>query len=1189
MNLTKTAISRPTAILMLILALVVLGLQGYTRMPAELNPKVDFPYVSVFTTYNGAGPSEIETLISKPIEDAVSSVSGVKNITSVSQQGVSSVSIEFYLGTDLDVAASDVREKVDGVRRVLPDDADAPTISKADANSDPILYFAMRSSTGRSSRDLRDLADNTVKDYLGQVPGVAAVYVTGGDVREIQVSLDRSRLDALGLTVSEVATALAAQNLNVPSGNITEGNRYYSVRVIDEFKSATEIASTRLSFAGKNGSADRTVLISDLGTVRDTVLERTSNAGIAERGAGEADTAKLPNTSDTVSLAIVKTSDGNTVQAAEGVKKQLEALKRIVPADVAFTTTTDQSEEVQENLNDVIVTLALGAFLAVVIVYVFLHNLRGTAIVALAIPTSIISTFLVMYALGFTLNTMTLLGLSLAVGILVDDSIVVLENIFRHLAMGETPQEAAVNGRSEIGLAAVIITLVDVVVFVPVAFMGGIVGQFFRSFGITVAVATLFSLLMSFTLAPMLASRWYRKGEQVEVATGFFGAVNRFYERLEHGYRRALVWALHHRGTVIFIGNLLLVLVILWMAQAGKGAGAVSAGFTLAALILVGSVAITAVSLLRNRSAVRPGARRNWVFEPMLVGGIAAGISVLVALGAGTLGKPLGFRFAPGQDQAQVQLTVELPAGASIAATTRILKQVEDKVRDMPDVKYIETSAGATAAGGFRGGGNTGTQYGQVRLTLKDKLGTLDRIQFWKDSSDLRPRTDVAVAEEVRKRIAPIPGAKIVAAEVSGFNGAAAPVQIQLSGPNLEELVADANKIQQVLENTPGVLSPDISYKASQPEVQVRLDRQKAADLGLSVQQVSQGLQDAVQGNINAKFRDDASGNQYDIRVQYAKLDRSSIADVGTVIVGNRDGSPIRVSDVASVIEGRGPVKIDRRNRQRQVTVSAYLAPGKVIGNMQQVIDPQIKKLNLGRATYSWQGEANSLSEEGTYLIAALGLAILLVYMLMAALFNNVLYPFIIMLSIPQALVGGLLALLISGIPLSIIAMIGVIMLMGLVTKNAILLVDFANTLRSRGYRREDALTEAGPTRLRPILMTTLAQIFGALPIALALGRGSEFRQPLGVVIIGGLTLSALLTLLVIPCTYTVFDDISNWFGRLGRRRSKDIEGLYGGGGSGGSNGGGSSNGNGNGATPTLTRPRGSGFATSSSRAKTAD
>jgi HAE1 family hydrophobic/amphiphilic exporter-1 len=1129
---------------MLITALIVLGLQGLTRTPAELNPKVDFPFVSVFTTYQGTGPAEMETLVSKPIEDAVSSVSGVKNVTSVSQEGVSVVSIEFYLGTDLDVAASDVREKVDGVRRALPEDADAPTITKANTSSEPIMYLAMRSTAGRSTRDLRDIADNQVKDFLGQVPGVASVLISGGDVREINLALDKSRLDAYGLTVSDIAQAIRASNLNVPAGRVTEGNRDYSVRLVGEFETPQEIQSLRLQFPGKNGSPDRTLFVSDLGTVRDTIAERTESATLGERPDRN---QPVPVSSDTVSLVIQKTSEGNTVQAAEGVKKQLETMKRVLPADLVFTTTTDQSQRVEENLEDVEVSLVLGALLAVSIVYLFLHNLRGTFIVALAIPTSIMATFLVMYSLGFTLNTMTLMGLSLAVGILVDDSIVVLENIYRHLQMGETPEEAALNGRQEIGLAAVTITLVDVVVFVPVAFMGGIVGQFFRSFGVTVAVATLFSLFVSFTLAPMLASRWYRKGENVEAHSGFFGAINRFLERVNHGYRRALVWALHHRGTVLFTGNLLLVLVILWMGNAGKGPSSVGTGIGLAAILMTGAAVITLVNAFRNSRAPKlaPGQFRNSVYEPLVTAGLASVVAVVAMFLAGTVGKPLGFRFAPGQDQSQVALSVELPAGASLEATNRVLRQIEDRVREMPEVKFIETSAGASRAGGFRGGGQTGTQYGSIRLTLYDKMGNLDKVQFWKDRSHLRVKTDVMIAEEVRAKMKDIPGATIRASEVSGFNGSQAPVQIQLTGPNLNDLVSGAKKVQKALHETPGVLSPDISYKATKPEVQVILDRQRVADYGLSLQQAAQGLQDAIQGNTQAKFRDESTGEQYDIRVQYADLDRGSVADVGNVVIGARSGVPIRIADVARVIEGRGPTAIDRRNRQRQVTVSAYLAPGKVIGNMQQVIDPKIKALQakgeFGKATYEWQGEANTMAEEGQYMVAALGLAVLLVYMLMAALFNNLLYPFIIMLTIPQALVGGLLGLLVSGISLSIIAMIGVIMLMGLVTKNAILLVDFTNTLRARGYRREDALTEAGPTRLRPILMTTLAQILGALPIALALGRGAEFRQPLGIVIIGGLLLSSLLTLLVIPCSYTVFDDISNWFGRVIFRRKIDM------------------------------------------------
>ena len=1134
MGLTKLAIKRPVAILMLFAALLVLGFQGFSRMPAELNPRIDFPYVSVFTTYAGAGPQEIETLVTKPIEDAVSSVSGVKNVTSVSQTGVSSVSIEFYLGTDLDIAASDVREKVDGVRRALPDDADSPTISKANTSSEPILYLAMRSTTGRASRDLRDIADRTVVDRLGQVPGVAAVFITGGDVREVRVALDRARLDAYGLTLSEVATAIRTQNLNVPSGRVTEGNREYAVRVIGEFTSVDEIRDLRLQFEGRNGAADRTILLSDLGTVTDTVVERTQRATLSERVNGE---KALPPGSDTISLVVQKTSEGNTVQAAEGVKKQLEDLRRLLPADVEFTVTNDQSVRVEENLTDVQVSLGLGALLAVMIVFLFLHNLRGTFIVALAIPTSIIATFLVMYSLGFTLNTMTLLGLSLAVGILVDDSIVVLENIYRHLAMGEPPQEAALNGRGEIGLAAMIITLVDVVVFVPVAFMGGIVGQFFRSFGITVAVATLFSLLVSFTLAPMLAARWYQKGENIEAKSGAFGAINRFYERLEHAYRRSLGWAIRHRGTVIFVGNLLLVQVILWMASAGSGTARLPVAIGFGVILLVGAALITGVNLLR---------KRGFSAEPLVVAGIGAAVTFGTVLAAGAVGQPLGFRFAPGQDQAQVSLTVELPAGSSLAATNRVLAQIEDRVRDLEDVKYIESAAGASRAGGFQGGGKTGTNYGQIRLTLNDKFGNLDRITFWKDHSELRRRSDVDVAQQVRRLVADIPGAQIRTAEVSGFAGAQAPVQIEFTGPDLDELVAVTDKVRDRIGQVPGILSPDTSFDAAKPEVQIRLDRDRAADLGLSVSQVATALRDAVEGNIDAKFRD--AGEEYDIRVQYNELDRNSVPSVGSVIVGNRDGAPIRVADVAEIIEGRGPTQIDRKNRLRQITVSAYLAPGLVIGNMQQKLNPVVQQMEqqkeLGRTNYRWGGEANTMGEEFPFLIAALGLAILLVYMLMAALFNNLLYPLIIMLSIPQALVGGLLGLLVTGTPLSIIAMIGVIMLMGLVTKNAILLVDYTNTLRARGYRREDAIQEAGPTRLRPILMTTLAQILGALPIALALGRGAEFRAPLGIVIIGGLLLSSLLTLLVIPATYTVFDDISGFFSRVVFRRRADVESL---------------------------------------------
>lgn len=1114
MSLTQLSIKRPIAILMLFAVLTILGLQGLLKMPAEQDPRIDFPFISVSTVYPGAGPGEIETLISKPIEDAVFSVNGIKNVTSVSQQGISIVAIEFQLGVDVDTAAADVRAKVDSVRRALPQSADVPLIGKFDTGSAPIMFLAVRSSSGRDSREIRDLCDRTIKDRLSQVAGVAAVNVIGGDKREIGIQLDRGKLDALGLTVSDVVNAIRAQNLNLPAGRVTESVRDYAVRVVGEFKDANEIAE--LEFTAQLPSGPKSIRLKDIADVRDSARERTESASLAKRD----DSGKITESTDTVTLSVQKISGGNTVDIARGIEKQIADAKVLLPADIEITTTSNQAKEVEENLLDVQHTLIIGAVLAVLIVYLFLHNLRGTMIVAIAIPASIVSTFLVMQALGFTLNSMTLLGLSLAVGILVDDSIVVLENIYKFLALGYPPDEAALKGRGEIGLAALTITLVDVVVFVPVAFMGGIVGQFFRSFGVTVAVATLFSLLVSFTLAPMLASKWYQQGFSDAPTSRFARSFDAFFHSLSARYRRTLHWALLHRGTVIFIGNMALVNIILWMVTAGSGSKALGTAVPLVGLQVAGGAILFGINRMRGK---RSG-------EPLIVGFIGAAVTFLVCSVSGAVGTPLGFRFAPGIDQSLVSLNVELPAGSSLERTNQTLRKIEQAVRDIPEIDYIELTAGSTSTGGFESQSSSGSNFGQVRLILGEPIGNLDRMQFWKDSTKLRRKSDVEVAEIVRARTKDIVGADVKTTEVSGFGGTAAPVQIIITGPDLSELLERASAVKDVLLKTDGILTPDVSYKPSKPEVRIVLDRRRAADYGMTVQQVAGVLRDAIEGNIESKLRID--GEQYDIRIQYQNLNRSSVSDVGNVIVGYRNGQSVRVRDIARIYEDRGPTKIDRRNRLRQVTVSAYLAPGKVIGNMQQAIDPQLAKINFGRASYSWGGEANTMAEEGVFMVSALLLAIGLVYILMAALFDNLLYPLVIMLSIPQALVGGLLGLLITGKPLSIIAMIGVIMLMGLVTKNAILLVDYTNNLRREGKDRFEALLESGPARLRPILMTSLAQILGAWPVAAALGRGSEFRQPLGIVVMGGLILSGLLTLLVIPCTYILFDDISQLFSR---------------------------------------------------------
>ncbi|MDH7570861.1 MAG: efflux RND transporter permease subunit, partial [Armatimonadota bacterium] len=526
-------------------------------MNVDLNPSVDIPYVTVTTVYPGAGPEEIETLVTKPIEDQVAAVNNVRNVTSTSQYGVSSVVLEFVMGTNIDVAFADVRQKVDAARQSLPRDANAPVVAKFDIQAMPVLYLGMTGD--RSVRELRYLADTLVKYRLAKVPGVGSVGVSGGEVREVRVSVHRDRLQAYGLTINDIVTAVQGANLNLPSGRITEGERDYDARVLGEFRSVEELRNLRVPIRRPTGSLLE-LRLADVADVTDTAAEPSEITRVYERD----ENGKMVG-GNSVGLVITKLSDANTVNVIEGVKKELEALKVDLPPGIRFVVSQDQSEYIKASLEDVNVSLILGAFLAVLVIFLFLHNVRGTIICAIAIPTSLVATFIPMHALGFTLNQMTMLGLSLVVGILVDDSIVVIENIYRHLRMGEGPREAAYNGRSEIGLAAITITLVDVVVFVPIAFMGGIVGQFFRQFGLTVAFSTLFSLLVSFTVTPMLASRWYRVGEEVEAKRGVFGALDRFYRSLDARYRVLLHWALQHRPHTVLggVGLLLAVLVLM--------------------------------------------------------------------------------------------------------------------------------------------------------------------------------------------------------------------------------------------------------------------------------------------------------------------------------------------------------------------------------------------------------------------------------------------------------------------------------------------------------------------------------------------------------------------------------------------------------------------------------------------------
>jgi HAE1 family hydrophobic/amphiphilic exporter-1 len=1124
MWLTRVSILRPVAISMFVLALVLLGYQSLQRTPVDLYPDISFPFVTVLTVYPGAGPEEVEDTVTKPIEDAVSGISNLKSVTSTSSEGVSVVGLEFYIGTNVDVAASDVRERVASTRRSLPRDIDDPVVRKFEVSAIPVVSLAM--SSPRPPVQLRKLADDVVKYRLGQLPGVAAATVAGGDVREIQVRVDKGRLDAYGLSISQINQILAAENLNIPAGTVKEPAREFAVRAVGQFPNARAIEDVRIPTPGG------TIRMRDIATVGDSVAER--------------DVYTRLNGNDTVAITIQKQSGANTVAVVDAVRSELERLtgKRyiepgfferlrparraaapILPKDVNITVAYDQSQFIKDTLAEVRNSLLLGALLAVLVVFFFLHTLRGTFIVALAIPTSLMATFVPVHFAGFTLNMMVLLAMSLSVGILVDDSIVVLENIYRHLSLGEPPREAAFNGRTEIGLAAITITMVDVVVFVPIAFMGGIVGQFFRQFGITVACATLFSLFVSFTLTPMLASRWAKREDVLLEEAGLkpahagagagnpgssgnpgpranpgglqrlYRRLDSFYSWLDRGYRRTLAWALDNRLAVMLIGPICLFGAVL-PAASGK-------------TDLVMSAIIVALSLA-GIILCRPSGRRA----------VAIVAGAVLILGH-AFKSPLGAEFMPRVDQGQFSLSAEMPAGTSLTASDRVVRRIEQALLDkkqFPEIKNVFATVGSSAAG-LVSAGSQGANYSELSVVLVDKTERKRTLwQVMEAAHDVGHALTVADIKTTSSGM--------------GGGGSDQPLQLELTSDDSDALLRVADRIEPLMAKVPGTTDVDISWRVGKPELRATVDRIRAASYGLTSAQIASALRTSIEGSTDTRLRE--AGKEYDIRVRLRPSDRRTPDDIADVIVGTTPAGPVRLREVANLRPESGPTKVDRKNRQRMVAVTGDVLPGYFLNNVRGEVDKAIQDVNLETVTARWGGEVEQQQESSGYLFSALFLSIGLVFILMAALFESLLSPFVIMFSLPMALVGGLLALIITNKSVSIVSMVGFIMLVGLVGKNAILLVDYTNTLRTRGYERNAAVLEAGPTRLRPILMTTLAMIFGMLPTALALGRGSEFRAPMAIAVIGGLILSTLLTLVFIPTLYTLVDDLARKMGLPG-------------------------------------------------------
>src|SRR5438105_557250 len=1027
MSISDVAIKRPVFTSMMALCLIVLGVLGAKRLGTDLYPDVTFPVVTVTTVYRGAGPGEIETQVVKPIEDAVAGISGIDKIHSFSRENSGVVFVQFKLSESLDRAVQEVRDKVALATGKLPKDADAPVISRVDIGAAPILTYA--ASAKLPSQRLRKLIEDRLQPALQQLEGVAEVRVTGGDVREIQVDVDLDKAKAAGTSPFEIAQRIGAENLNLPAGRLSLGPTELTVRTLGEFQNVEEIHDLPVA-TSKSGSQVR---LGEVARVTDGVVERRTIARL--------------NGQDSVIIEVVKQPGSNTVKVADAVKKALGPVSQTIGNGFKTTLLIDQSDIIRANAEEVYVALFFGGAMAVLIILLFLLDPRGTFISSLALPTSVIGTFFVMYVLGYTLNQMTLLALSLAIGLLIDDAVVVREAITHRLDKGEDPATAASKGTKEVGLAVLATTLTLVAVFVPVAFMPGIVGQFFKQFGLTISAAVLISLFISFTLDPMLSARLakQRKPGEVRKEVAVARALRLAFEATERGYERVLRLVLRHK----------------W----------ISFGVT---------------------------------------------VIVTVAIFAGTSG--LRSEFLAVEDRAQFIVDLQLPDSVSLDLSAQRELEAERALKTIPEVTDV---------------------YGIVGLNGEANKVKLRALLLPKKA---RKRGIVELKASAREALANLPATRVFVSDPPTIEGLGDffPVMVRLTGPDLKVLEQQGRYVADVLRSIPGTVDIKIDTNPPKPELAVAVDRTRAADLGLSSAQIATQLRLAIDGEVPAKLRE--GKDETDIRVRLAERDRNNPDRVRSMDLFSPRGVR-EVSDVASVAIQDGPSVIEHENRERQIGVYSQVGAGGALGEIAQKLQAQIKAHPLPPG-YSviYDGQMKTFGEQQDAFAGAFALAFVFIFLVLASQFESLKHPFTIMVSLPLALVGARLALLLTGKNQSLGAMIGIILLMGLVTKNAILLVDGALQNLREGHSIDEALALAGPRRLRPILMTSFAMAIGMVPTAIGTGTGSEFRSPMAIAVIGGVITSTALTLLVVPVIFAGVErmrlaSLGAFFANIFRRR----------------------------------------------------
>lgn len=1020
--LARFSVKKPVTITMMILIVIVLGVVSLSKLQIDLLPQMELPYVMVQTSYPGAGPEEIENLVTKPLEQTVATVENIEAVISYSNEGSSILLMQFGFGTDMDDIMLQLRENIDLIEGYLPDGTTSPIVAKLDPNSMPIIQLAV--SSNGSIVTTQKIAEDVISPRIERVEGTASAGVSGGLEQEVEIILKEEALKGYRLNSTYIAQMIQAANINLPGGTVKKGSNELTVRTIGEFKSIEEIRNLNIPLP-----AGGTVRLHDISEVNLANKDQTSITKLDGK--------------EVVQVSVMKQSDGNTVNVAKAVDKEIEKIKKEYP-DIKIATIFNQADYINFAIDNLINTAIQGGILAIIVLLVFLRSIKTTLVIALSIPISIITTFVILFFTDITLNMMTIGGLALGIGMLVDNSIVVLENIYRNRSLGMDRVTAAIDGTNEVSMAVTASTLTTVAVFIPIVFTGGLAATIFKDFALSIVIALASSLIVALTLVPMLSSKLVsvknlESEEAQEKKHGF----------LVVSYKKILSWSLRHR----------LITVAL-------------------------SIAMFVVSVL-----------------------------MVVSVGA---------EFFPATDEGMINVTVNMPAGSEVEDVDNVLKEVQSSIQEIPEVVSIFTSAGSSGVMSIGGGSNTGS----MSVILSDLA---DRDRSAKELSD-----------EIRKIAKDVPGAEISVSESSmmmmGMSSGA--ISISVKGDDIDVLKDIGDDFKDIIENVEGTREVATSYDDGIPQVQIVADRGIASQYGLTTAQIGSAISSTLSGSNVTKFKVD--GNELDVVLKGDNMYGLSMSLLEMLPIPTPTGSNVPLSEIAEIKIEDGPISIMRENQTRVLTVSGSVV-GRDIQSVSTEVEEQLKKYEMPYGySYTFGGEIEQIVETFTDLAMVMLVAIVLVYMIIAAQFESLIQPLSIMFSVPLALSGGFIGLYITNLPLNVIGIIGLIILVGIVVNNAIVLVDYINNRRSRGEDRTVAIMKAGPIRIRPIMMTALTTILGLVPMAMGIGEGAELTKSMGVVVIGGLSFSTVLTLVVVPVMYTIFDDIVEFFKRKFKKNTKE-------------------------------------------------